>query len=129
MNGFLRLLLILGALLCWLPSVSAHAPVGEKAWREMNPDEREEMRQQMREEWKRLSPEEREDRKKAYKEYKTNRGPKNPEHHGRGPRPEWQNLSPEEKEQFKSMLYERHSRHKTHPESSPSPGEPVKKTP
>lgn len=131
MNAFLRLMLILGGLLFWLPTTSAHGPVGEKAWREMSPDEREEMRQQMREEWKRLSPEEREERKKAYKDYKANRGQEDSERHGRGsgPRPERQSLSPEEKEQFKVMLYERHSRSKTCPESLPPSGAPPKKAP
>lgn len=128
MNAFVRLMLVLGGLLLSLPPAFAHGPVGEKAWREMSPDEREQMRQQMREEWKRLSPEEREDRKKAYREYKANRSHEDSEHHGRGPRPEWQSLSPEEKEQFKGMLYERHSRRKTCPESLP-PGPPVKKAP
>jgi hypothetical protein len=89
-----------GICLCLVLGLAWGDPPEGKSWRNLSPEERAQLREQMREEWRRLSPEEREALRQRQQNVQR----------------QLQQMSPEERAHLRETL-----RRRAHPEWSPPP--------
>lgn len=82
-----------------------------REWHRLPPEQREDLRQQMREEWKRLTPEEREARKQAHREAWGRLSPEEREAVREHFQRKFQSLTPEEREAWRETMRRQHRKH------------------
>ncbi len=124
MSAFLRPLLIALSLLL-AGGASGADPLERKDWHRLPPEEREQLRQQMREAWKRLSPEEQEARRQAHRERWNKLSPEEQEAFRERYRQEQQQylqqFSAEEREALRETMRRQHRKHHSPPEAGDTP--------
>ncbi len=107
-----RLLPLLAAIFLAMAGGAARAePPPPREWHRLPPEQREHLRQQMREEWKRLTPEEREARKQAHREALGRLSPEEREAVRAHFQRKFQSLTPEEREAWRETMRRQHRKH------------------
>ena len=109
--SFRSLPILVAVLLATAGGVSRADPPPSREWHRLPPEEREHLRQQMREEWKRLTPEEREARKQAHREAWRRLTPEEREAAREHFHRKFQSLTPEEREAWRETMRRQHRKY------------------